>query len=354
MTAPLPRLTELSAAEARSLATECGAKPFHGDELRKWIFKRFVLSPTEMTNLPAAFRTELARRFDSRPTRAVRKEDDPGSTTEKLLLEVGAGETVECVLINEDERTTLCLSTQVGCPVRCGFCASGLFGLKRNLTTGEIIEQYAELARRAAGLGRRVSNVVVMGMGEPMLNTTALLPALAAINDPEGFGLGARHITVSTVGVRKGLEKFMAEPRQYTLAFSLHAPNDALRAEIVPFPAAMTIAEILAAARAYLDDKGREVTFEYVLLEGVNCGREHADELVRLLRGVRGTVNLIPFNVVPEQPFRRPSDAVIDAFAARLRAGGIKTTVRKRKGHDIAAACGQLRLRDAAQRGGPA
>lgn len=343
----LPRLTELDRAAARSLAVELGGKAFHGDELLRWVFKRFVLAPEGMTNLPAGLRTRLAERFDPRPSRAVRGESDPGSTTEKALLEVGPGERVECVLIMEGDRSTLCLSTQVGCPVRCGFCASGLFGLKRNLTRGEILEQYATLAARAAELGRRVTNVVVMGMGEPMLNVTNLLPALAAMNDPDGFGLGARHITVSTVGVRKGLDRFVAEPKQYTLAFSLHAPDDALRAEIVPFPAAMTIAEILEAARAYLADKGREVTFEYVLLEGVNASRDHAEALARLLRGVRGTVNLIPYNAVAETPYRRPPDSDVDAFADLLRTRGIKTTVRKRKGHDIAAACGQLRLRDA-------
>lgn len=350
MTAALPRLTELSREEARGLAVAAGAKSFHGDELWKWIYKRYVLAPDEMTNLPAPFRAALSERFDPRRSRAVRNEDDAKSTTEKLLLEVGPGESVECVLILQDDRTTLCLSTQVGCPVKCGFCASGLFGLKRNLTHGEIIEQYAVLARRAAALGRRVTNVVVMGMGEPMLNVSNLLVALARINDPDGFGLGARHITVSTIGVKKGLERFVAEPRQYTLAFSLHAPNDALRREIVPFPAAMNIAEILDAARAYLEDKGREVTFEYVLLDGVNCSREHAEELAWLMRGVRGTVNLIPFNAVPEQPFFRPSDDHIDAFADLLRMRGVKTTVRKRKGHDIAAACGQLRMRDIASK----
>ncbi|HYC78739.1 MAG TPA: 23S rRNA (adenine(2503)-C(2))-methyltransferase RlmN [Planctomycetota bacterium] len=348
MSSPPPRLSELTRDDARRVAVEAGAKPFHGDELWKWMTKRFVLDPARMTNLPAPFRKALAERFDVRPSRAARVEDDPASTTRKVLLELGDGEKVECVRIDEDDRTTLCLSTQVGCPVRCGFCASGLYGLKRNLSRGEILEQYLVLAGDAAAAGRRVSNVVVMGMGEPMLNVGPLLGALTIVNDADAVGLGARHITVSTVGVRKGLERFIAEPRQYTLAFSLHAPDDALRAKIVPFPAAMSVDEILGAADAYLRDKGREVTFEYVLLDGVNASLEHADALARLLRGVRGTVNLIPFNEVPEQPFRRPSDRAIDAFAARLRASGVKTTVRKRKGHDIAAACGQLRLRDLA------
>lgn len=346
MSPPLPRLSEITREEARRLAVASGAKPFHGDELWRWIVGRFALAPSRMTNLPAAFRAALEGSFDPRPSRVSAVERDPGSTTEKTLLDVGPGESVECVLIMEDDRTTLCLSTQVGCPVACGFCASGLFGLKRNLTRGEILEQYYVLAARAAELGRRPTNVVVMGMGEPMLNATNLLSALATLNDEDGVGLGARHITVSTVGVRKGLDRFVAEPRQYSLAFSLHAPNDELRRRIVPFPAALSIAELLDAARAYLEVKGRETTFEYVLLDGVNASAREAEELARLLKGTRGTTNLIPYNEVPETAFRRPSDATIDAFAEILRRRGIKTTVRKRKGHDIAAACGQLRLRE--------
>jgi 23S rRNA (adenine2503-C2)-methyltransferase len=345
LTDAAPRLTELDRESARLVAVELGGRPFHGDELWRWITRRFTLAPERMTNLPAPLREGLARRFDPRPSRAVAIENDPGSTTEKTLLEVGPGETVECVLIMEDERTTACLSTQVGCPVACGFCASGLFGLKRNLTRGEILEQFVALAARAAELGRRVTHVVVMGMGEPMLNVGAVLEALATLNERDGIALGARHITVSTVGVKKGLERFIAERRQYTLAFSLHAPDDELRRRLIPFPAVMSIAEILDAARRYLENKGRETTFEYVLLEDVNASRREAEKLAALLRGVRGTVNLIPYNEVQETGFRRPSDATIDAFADVLRSRGVKTTVRKRKGHDIAAACGQLRLR---------
>jgi 23S rRNA (adenine2503-C2)-methyltransferase len=352
MARPNPRLSELSKDDARALAVSAGAKPFHGDVLRRWVFKRFTLDPEKMTDLPASFRAALVERFSEATPKIARTSDDVAGGARKTLLDLGAGDSVECVLLLEHDRTTLCLSTQVGCPVRCGFCASGLLGLKRNLSRGEILDQYAVLAAEAARLDRAVTNVVVMGMGEPMLNTGELLPALAEINAPDGFGLGARHITVSTVGVEKGLRRFVEDPRQYSLAFSLHAPDDDLRARIVPFEGAMTVSEIVAAARAYLSEKGRETTFEYVLLEGVNAEPEHARALVRLLKGVRGTVNLIPYNVVDEQPYRRPSDRAIDAFEGILREAGIKTTTRKRKGHDIAAACGQLRLRET--RGGAA
>jgi 23S rRNA (adenine2503-C2)-methyltransferase len=343
---PLPRLTELTRQDARELAVRADLAPFHGDQLWAWVMKRGVLDPALMSDLPARFRAVLGETHDVRPTRIVRHEADPVSTTEKVLIEVGPAETVEAVLILEGDRSTICLSTQVGCPVRCGFCASGLFGLKRNLTRGEILEQYVELAATAARSGRRISNVVVMGMGEPMMNVRNLLEALATINDPDGPGLGARHITVSTVGVRKGLDQFMQESRQYTLALSLHAPSDDRRAQIVPFAPAMPVRDMVAAAKEYLARKGREVTFEYVLLAGVNASPAHASELARLLRGVQATTNLIPFNEVPEVGFRRPSDRDVDAFAAVLRRSGVKTTVRKRKGHDIAAACGQLRLRE--------
>ncbi len=341
-----PRITELTHDSARELVLAAGLPEYRAKQLFNWVFAKGVLDVGRMRNLPSAFRTHLETVFDVGPPKVRAIESDRQSTTEKFLFDVGAGESVEAVLIMEGDRSTICLSTQVGCPVKCGFCASGLFGLKRNLTRGEILDQYLAIRTRAAELGRPITNAVVMGMGEPMLNIPNLLPALETMNDPEGCGLGARHITVSTVGVKKGVERFTEEPRQYTLAFSLHAPNDALRAEIVPFPAAMTCAEIVDAARNYLEAKGREVTFEYVLLDEVNSRPSHARELAELLQDVRGTVNLIPFNAVDEQPFRRPPDHVIDLFAEDLRYRGLKVTVRKRKGHDIAAACGQLRLRN--------
>jgi 23S rRNA (adenine2503-C2)-methyltransferase len=342
----LPRLTELTREGARELAAREGLASYHGDQLFAWVMKRGVLDPSAMTDLPAGFRALLAKEFDPAPSRIVRRESDPRSTTEKVLVRVGPDEAVEAVLIAEGERSTICLSTQVGCPVRCTFCASGLFGLRRNLTRGEILEQYVELAAQAARAGRRITNLVVMGMGEPMMNVRNLLEALAIVTDPAGPGLGARHVTVSTIGVAKGLDAFVRETKPYTLALSLHAPDDELRKRIVPFEPAMSVAAMVRTAREYLATKGREVTFEYVLLEGVNASRAHATALARLLAGVQATVNLIPFNEVPEVPARRPSDRDVDAFAAELRRRRVKTTVRKRKGHDIAAACGQLRLRD--------
>jgi 23S rRNA (adenine2503-C2)-methyltransferase len=343
---PPRRITDLDRRDFRAVAESLGLQSFRGDQAYRWVMERGVRDPARMSNLPAAFRDELAKRFDvSEPD--MTWQGDDASTTDKLFLRLEGGDGVEAVLIMEGERTTACLSTQLGCPVACQFCASGLLGLKRNLTRGEILDQFLEVRRRAAEKGRRVSNIVMMGMGEPMLNYAAVIGALEIINDPWGGGIGARHITISTIGLAKGVERLATEGKQYTLAFSLHAPDDELRARLIPFPGRMSIDEMVQAARHYLEDTGREVTFEYVLLDGVNASPAQARQLARTLQGVRGTVNLIPYNENPGLDFRRPSPEAVDAFAGILRHAGIKVSVRKRKGHRILAACGQLRLRHA-------
>lgn len=340
-----PRLTDLDRDAWRRFATEQGHKPYRGDQVWEWIFGKGILDPDEMSSLPKDLKAAMRAELDCVPP-AFDWKTDLGSTTDKLYMPLGDDDGVEAVLIMEGRRSTACVSSQLGCPVGCRFCASGLEGLQRNLTRGEILLQFLEVRRRAAELGRRLSNVVMMGMGEPLLNYRAVLSALDTMNDARGGGIGARHLTVSTVGLPHGIDKLKAEGRQYTLAFSLHAPNDELRRELVPFTGAMSIDEMIATARSYLEDTGREVTFEYVLLDGVNAEPEHAKTLVRRLSGVRGTVNLIPYNENPGLPFRRPADAKVDTFARILRAGGQKVSVRKRKGHKILAACGQLRLRE--------
>ncbi len=339
------RITDLTREEIATFVATHGGKPFHAAQIARWVFGRGVTDPAGMTDLGRALRDALTQSFDVTPP-AVTWNCDEASTTEKALLKLSdsGGDNVEAVLIMEGERTTACISSQAGCPVACVFCASGALGLKRNLTRGEILDQFLAVRSRAESHGRRVSNIVVMGMGEPLLNYEAVLSALDTIHDPEGGGIGARHITISTVGVAKGMQRLLEEGRPFTLAFSLHAPNDALRAELVPFKAAMSIDAMVAAARAWLKDTGREATFEYVMLAGVNAEQEHARELVRRLKGVRGTVNLIPYNENPGFTWRRPSPAAVDMFAEILRAGGLKVSVRKRKGHRILAACGQLRL----------
>ncbi len=344
MTTPLPPITDLTRDQFRCLAEESGNRTFRGDQVYDWVMKKGTRDPSEMSNVPRPFGDLLRSKVDCR-TPEIEWNEDPRSTTDKLFMRLHDGDGVEAVLICEGRRTTVCLSSQVGCPVGCRFCASGLQGLRRNLSTGEILDQFIEARRRAEALGRRISNVVMMGMGEPLLNYDAVVRSLEVLNDPDAGGIGARHITVSTIGLAKGVRRLASEGKQYTLAFSLHAPDDQTRSQLIPFPGTLSIAELMDAAGAYLQDTGREVTFEYVMLEGVNASARQAKQLADLLKGVRCTVNLIPYNEVPSLSFRRPSPASIDRFEAILRSRRIKVAVRKRKGHRILAACGQLRLR---------
>lgn len=341
-------LTDLSEDELKALVVEHGGKPFQARQLSHWIWKHGAESFGAMRNVPQGLKTSLADSCAPRTTTLTKAErSDDG--TEKLLLELRDGETVECVIIPDRARTTLCISTQVGCPVGCVFCASGMYGVRRNLTAGEIAEQVL-VARSRLGEGQKLTNLVVMGMGEPMLNLKGLLPALQRIHDPDGINLGARRITVSTSGYPRQMERFAAADPSYNLAVSLHAADDALRRELVP-TAANKVADIVAAAHAYFGQKGREVTYEVVLLEGKNDRRADANALIQVLRGMPCTVNLIPWNPVDEivelRGLGRPRNARIDAFAAQLRQGGLNVTVRRQRGADRSAACGQLRLREA-------
>ncbi|MEE2711414.1 MAG: 23S rRNA (adenine(2503)-C(2))-methyltransferase RlmN [Planctomycetota bacterium] len=341
----LPRITDLTHAQFRDLAEAHGVRPFRGDQAYEWVMKKGVRQPDDMSNLPKPFRDVLWEKLDCKDP-VTKWSNDPQTTTDKLYMGLPDGDGVEAVLICDGRRTTVCLSSQVGCPVGCTFCASGLLGLRRNLSAGEILDQFIEARKRARSLDRRISNVVMMGMGEPLLNYDAVVHALEVLNDPEAGGIGARHITVSTVGLGKGVKRLAQEGKQYTLAFSLHAPDDETRSELIPFPGVLSIAELMDSAHEYLRDTGREVTFEYVLIEAVNASAKHAKHLADLLKGVRCTVNLIPYNENPGLPFRRPTPGSIDRFEAILRSRRIKVAVRKRKGHEILAACGQLRLRE--------
>ncbi len=270
--------------------------------------------------------------------------------THKLLLGLRDGRLLECVLIQEENRRTACISTQVGCGMGCVFCASGLEGLERNLTTGEMVEQLVRLRNLPVWSGgtrspenQRLTNIVVMGMGEPLANLDNLLGALDTAAAKDGLGIGARHITISTVGLPAKIRRLADLGKQFHLAVSLHAPNDALRRQIVPTNDKTGLAAILAAADYFFEKTGRQVTFEYVLLHGLNDDITHARELACLLKGRRAHVNLIPFNDVEGLPFRRPSPEALAAFINPLKQQGISVKVRKRKGAQIDAACGQLR-----------
>lgn len=346
-------LLDLPEADLCAWLSERGEKPLRARQLRRWILAAGAASFAAMTDLPKGLRQVLEANFEALASREARHlQADDG--THKLLLKLRDGQLVECVLIQEGKRRTACVSTQVGCGMGCVFCASGLDGLDRNLTSGEILEQlvllrnlppWQEGARLAAPANeaRRLTNIVVMGMGEPLANLDNLLQALDTATSKDGLGIGARHITISTVGLPAKIRRLADLGKQYHLAVSLHAPNDALRNRIVPTNDKTGLDAILAAADYFFEKTGRQVTYEYVLLSGLNDDASHARELARLLQNRRAHVNLIPFNGVPGLAYRRPTPDDLAAFTAVLRQAGISVKVRKRKGAQIDAACGQLR-----------
>lgn len=314
---------------------------YRGRQVRKWIFGRRASTFDQMSDLPQAVRVELAREFAIFTSQQV---DCVGVAdgTEKLLVELADGHRIECVLIRQKERRTLCVSTQVGCAMGCVFCASGLEGVARNLTTGEILEQMLRV-QQLLPAEERLNHIVVMGMGEPLANLDRLLPALAEATSPTGLGIGARRITISTVGLPAGILRLAELQVPYHLAVSLHAPDDDLRNQLVPTSKRIALTEILEATDRYFEVTGRRVTFEYVLLADVNDQPEQAQRLAALLDGRPVLVNVIPFNPVPGLAYRTPGAEARRAFVAALENAGVQVQVRKRKGSKINAACGQLR-----------
>jgi 23S rRNA (adenine2503-C2)-methyltransferase len=351
----LPGLLYLSEDNLRAWLADCGEMPMRARQMRQWLLARGAESFDEMSDVPKALRVHVAEHFVPLATRVVkhlRASDD----THKLLLQLHDERLIECVLIQEEGRRTACISTQVGCGMGCVFCASGLDGVDRNLTLGEILEQLVRLrnlpspqpAAFAARLAddkdhKRLTHIVVMGMGEPLANLDTLLEALDVATSKDGLGIGARHITISTVGLPAKIRKLADLGKQYHLAVSLHAPNDRLRTKIVPTNDKTGLADILAAADYFFEKTGRQVTYEYVLLSGINDEHAHARELATLLKGKRAHVNVIPFNDVEGLPYRRPSAEALQKFTNILHQAGISVKVRKRKGSQIDAACGQLR-----------
>lgn len=311
-------------------------------QLRRWLFAERAEGFDEMTDLPKALRGQLAEAFTIWTTRvAAHRKSADGA--EKLLLELADAHRIECVLLRDDkDHRTACISTQVGCAMGCVFCASGLDGVARNLTAGEILEQLLRL-QRLLPEGERLTHIVVMGMGEPLANLNRLLPALETANRPDGLGISARRITISTVGLIPGIRRLADLDCQYHLAVSLHAPNDELRNRIVPTNRKIGVASILEAADYYFEKTGRRVMFEYVLLAEINDRPEHAHELASLLQGRPALVNLIPYNTVAGLPYRTPRPTATARFAEILEQAGLSVAIRYRKGDRIDAACGQLR-----------
>ncbi|MEQ8763885.1 MAG: 23S rRNA (adenine(2503)-C(2))-methyltransferase RlmN [Planctomycetota bacterium] len=330
--------TDLSPTELRDEIARLTGKAFHGRQVLRWIYERGVSDPADMTDLPKGLRQQLghARPFETLQQRHVHDSNDG---TRKFLFALHDGQLIETVSIPDGERLTVCFSTQVGCAMACRFCASGQSGLSRNLSPGEIVEQVLRVQRDS---DRRITHLVAMGIGEPMANYDALLVAVRTLTDPEAFGLGARRVTVSTVGLAGPIRRLAEEKLSINLALSLHAPNDELRRELIP-TAKQPLSEILGAVRYYQQRTGREATLEYVQLPEVNDGPEHIIQLADRLRGWRCTVNVIPFNEVEGAPYRSPSPKEVIRFHRALIAAGIKVKVRRRRGDSAAAACGQLR-----------
>jgi 23S rRNA (adenine2503-C2)-methyltransferase len=331
-----------------------GWPAYRGRQLADAVWRQLARDVTQMRTLPGDLRAQLDREFriDTLVTTEIHPAD--GGLTEKALHVLGDGNLVESVLMHyparpgRRERHTVCISSQVGCAVGCPFCATGELGFGRDLTTAEIVDQVRWAARHLARDSRRLTNVVFMGEGEPLLNLDRVLESVSALADPRRFGLGARHVTVSTSGVVPGIRRLTALGPQFTLAVSLHAARDALRDVLVPLNRRWPVAEVVAAARDHSRVTGRRISYEYTMIGGVNDTDEDAIALAELLRGDLAHVNLIPMNPVAHTPWTASPMPVIEAFASRLRAAGLAVTIRRNRGQEIGAACGQL----AAERAG--
>lgn len=352
---PRPALSEMDEQAAESWAVSLGLPRYRGRQIAAALDKRAAQSVEDLTDLPAALRNRLASEYRVRTIDVrvhLRSHED---ASEKVLFGLRDGSAIETVLIrgrnaSGGPRETVCVSSQVGCPAGCTFCATGLAGFGRNLTAAEIVDQVMYFAAQLRGEGRRVTNVVFMGMGEPLLNAGAVREAVRRLTDANGLNMGARGITVSTVGIVPQMRRFAEWAGQVNLAVSLHAPNDELRSTLVPYNAHFPVADIMSAVRDYIERTHRRVSFEYVLLAGTNDSPELAEELARLLRPLGGAahVNLIPWNPFREGRFIRSEGPDADRFADILRHRGVNATIRYSKGLDISAACGQLREREAA------
>ena len=321
----------------RDFAVKYGEKPFRGPQVVKHLWENPAESFAAMTDLPVAFRNLLDEHFTI-PRLALAMRQTSSDGTEKFLFRLDDGEFIETVAIPEGSRLTLCISSQAGCALQCAFCATGAMGFTRNLQMFEIAGQVREM--KLLHPPKQVTNIVFMGMGEPFMNWKAVDPALTVLNSQSGLGIGARHITVSTVGVLPGIVALGERPEQFRLAISIHAPNDELRQSLMPINTKYPLASVIDAGKVF----DRRVTFEYVMLGGINDQGEHAVQLAALARECRAFVNLIPLHPGGAGDFTPSSPEQIHWFARRLRASGVEVAIRKSRGMDIAAACGQLRV----------
>jgi len=333
---------------------ERGMPSFRAKQLFNWIYQRHATNYDSITVLSAELRAHLTDELPLQPLEAIQELHTDDDDTVKVLYRTPDGQTLEMVLMFYADRATVCVSCQVGCAVGCSFCATGLMGLQRNLSAGEMVAQVVDAARRARERGRPLTNIVMMGMGEPFHNYDNVMKMVAILNDPNGMNFGSRRITVSTSGVVPFIDRLATEPYQVNLAISIHAANDELRSQLVPLNRRWPLDELIASVRRYISTTRRRVSFEYALIAGVNDSDAHAQQLARRLHGLLAHVNIIPLNPTPAFPYERPAVERIDGFAKVLQDAGLPATVRYSRGTEIAAACGQLHVEHANRRVEPA
>ncbi len=331
--------------ELKEWLGENNEKSFRAEQIFDWLYKKRVTSFADMSNLSKGLREKLENQFQITTLHTVIQQTSADGTI-KFLFELQDGYSIETVLMRHEYGNSVCVTTQVGCRIGCTFCASTLGGLKRHLEAGEIVAQVVKVQKALDEMNERVSSVVIMGIGEPFDNYTNMLSFLKIINHEKALNIGARHITVSTSGIVPKIYQFADENMQINFAISLHAPNTELRTRLMPINKAYKLDDLMKAVRYYIDKTGRRVSFEYGLFGGVNDSTEHAEELAELLNGLKCHVNLIPVNYVPERDYVRTPREKIFAFEKTLKNRGMNVTIRREHGHDIDAACGQLRAKE--------
>ena len=339
-------LLGLSELELKTHVEKMGEKGFRAAQILNWIYEKGASTWEEMTDLSKSFRQKLSEYFQLFSLKLVKTEDSIDGDTTKFLWALSDGKFVESVLIRAPGRRTVCVSSQVGCPARCAFCASGKQGLLRNLSSAEIIEQVVHIDRFLKEKGERVCHVVFMGMGEPFENYDNVLKTIHLLNSPKGLNISQRRMTVSTVGMVSQIMRFAEEDLKVNLVLSLHAPNQRIRQKIIPYARKYSLEDLLTAMLFFAQKTKRDITYEYTLLAGINDAQEDAEELARLVKGHPCTVNLIPYNPIEGLLLKRPDKEAIELFREILIEAGINTTWRYTKGKDIAAACGQLALKE--------
>jgi 23S rRNA (adenine2503-C2)-methyltransferase len=340
-----PSIYSLQLHELKEWLKEHNEKAFRAEQIFDWLYKKRVSDFDEMSNLSKALREKLKGHFTLTTLKTIIKQTSLDGTI-KFLFELHDGYSIETVLMRHDYGNSVCVTTQVGCRIGCTFCASTLGGLKRNLEAGEIVAQVVKVQQALDETGERVSSIVIMGIGEPFDNYDQMLSFLKIVNHDKGLNIGARHITVSTSGIIPKIYQFADENMQINFAISLHAPNSELRSRLMPINRAYKLPDLMKAVRYYIEKTGRRVSFEYGLFGGVNDQVEHAEELANLIKGMKCHVNLIPVNYVPERDYVRTPRNQIFKFEKTLKEHGINVTIRREHGHDIDAACGQLRAKE--------